>query len=178
MSETTTTARPYARAVFEFAKDKGDYAKWSEQVAFMAAASQDQTLRALLDNPRLTREARAELFIKACGEQIDENARNLVKLLAENDRFDVLIDVAALYEMYRAEAEGEIDAQIVSALEIDDKQKTAIAKALKARFGREVNITTRIDESLIGGAVIHAGDLVIDGSIRGRLDKLTGALNR
>lgn len=178
MSEITTAARPYARAVFELAKAKGQYEAWSEQVAFMAAVAHDPTMHALLDSPKLTREKRAELFIQVCGEHIDEQGQNLVKLMAENDRLTVLPEVAALYEFYRAEAEGTIKAEVIAAQAVSDAQQAAITKALKARLGREVTLEVKVDESLIGGAVIRAGDLVIDGSIRERLDKLAGTLSR
>lgn len=178
MSEITTAARPYARAVFELARDQGDYAKWGEQLALMAGIAADPAMRPVLEDPRLTDEQQAEIFIEVCGKALDAQGGNFIKMLAENDRLGVLTEIAALYEVYRAEAEGVVEAQIISAQEVDEAQKANIAKALKARLGREINIKTRVDESLIGGAIIQAGDLVIDGSIRGRLDKMAGALNR
>lgn len=177
MSELTTIARPYASAAFELARDQGDYDNWSQMLEFMAAVAHNGTMRTILDSPRLDAEQAAEMFISVCEEQIDEQGQNFIKLLAENRRLVLLPEITALYEFMRREAEGKVDAEVISAQEISKAQIQAIAKALKQRLGREVNITTRTDESLLGGAVIRAGDLVIDGSIRGRLNKLSTALS-
>jgi F-type H+-transporting ATPase subunit delta len=176
MSELSTLARPYASAAFEMAKEQGDYDRWSQMLSFMAAVAHDGELRRVLDSPRLSEEQAAEMFIAVCEDRIDDQGRNFIRLLAENRRLPLLPEITALFEFLRREAEGEIDAEVVSAQEISDEQKKAIAKALKERLGREVNLTTRTDEALLGGAVIRAGDLVIDGSIRGRLNRLSLAL--
>jgi F-type H+-transporting ATPase subunit delta len=176
MSELSTLARPYASAAFEMAKEQGDYDRWSQMLSFMAAVAHDGELRRVLDSPRLSEEQAAEMFIAVCEDRIDDQGRNFISLLAENRRLPLLPEITALFEFLRREAEGEIDAEVVSAQEISDEQKKAIAKALKERLGREVNLTTRTDEALLGGAVIRAGDLVIDGSIRGRLNRLSLAL--
>ncbi len=176
MSELSTLARPYASAAFELAKERGDYDRWSQMLSFMAAVAHDGELRRVLDSPRLSEEQAAEMFIAVCEDRIDDEGRNFISLLAENRRLPLLPEITALFEFLRREAEGEIDAEVVSAQGISDEQKKAIAKALKERLGREVNLTTRTDEALLGGAVIRAGDLVIDGSIRGRLNRLSLAL--
>ncbi len=176
MSELTTLARPYATAAFELASEQKQYDHWSDMLRFMAAVAHDGTMRAVLDSPRLSEEQTAELFIAVCEEKVDDQGRNFIRLLAENRRLTLLPEITALYEFMRREAEGRIDAEVVSAQEISKQQLAAIGNALKARFGREVNLTTRTDSDLLGGAIIRAGDLVIDGSIRGRLDKLTTAL--
>lgn len=177
MSELITLARPYANAAFELAREQKKYDHWSELLAFMAAVAHDGTMRAVLDSPRLSEEQAAELFISVCRERIDDLGQNFIRLLAENRRLSLLPEITALFELLRREAEGRIEAEVVSAKEISKAQVEAIAKALKTRFGREVNLTTRTDEDLLGGAIIHAGDLVIDGSIRGRLNKLSTALS-
>ncbi|HEX2237436.1 MAG TPA: F0F1 ATP synthase subunit delta [Gammaproteobacteria bacterium] len=177
MSELTTLARPYASAAFELAKEQQQFDHWSQMLAFMAAVAHDGTLRAVLDSPRLSEAQAAELFISICQERIDEQGRNFIKLLAENRRLTLLPEITALFEFMRREAEGKIDAEVVSAKEISQAQMEAITQALKARLGREVNVTARTDASLLGGAIIRAGDLVIDGSIRGRLNQLSTALS-
>jgi F-type H+-transporting ATPase subunit delta len=178
MSELTTLARPYASATLELAREQKQYDHWSKMLAFMAAVAHDGTMRAVLDSPRLSEEQAAELFISVCEERIDDQAQNFIKLLAENRRLTLLPEITALFEFMRREAEGKIDAEVVSAQEISKAQVEAIAKALKARLGREVTLTTRTDEGLLGGAVIRAGDLVIDGSMRGRLNRLSTVLSR
>ncbi len=176
MSELTTAARPYARAAFDIANTHSEQQKWTDMLAFMAAIAHDQTMIALLDSPGLSQSQAAEMFISVCEEQIDQRGKNFIKLLSENDRIKLLPEITALYEHYRAEAEGSIDAEVISASEVSESQLAKIAAALKARLGKEVRLTTKIDTSLIGGAIIRAGDMVIDGTVSGRLDKLSSAL--
>ncbi len=176
MSELSTLARPYANAVFELAQEQKDFDRWSEMLAFMAAVAHDGEMRRVLDSPRLSEEQAAELFLAVCEGRIDDDGRNFVRLLAENRRLQLLPEITAVYEFMRREAEGKIDAEVISAQELDEAKLVAIAKALETRLGREVRLTSRTDKGLLGGAVIRAGDLVIDGSIRGRLNNLSTAL--
>ena len=176
MSELTTAARPYARAAFDIANSRGEQQKWSDMLAYMSAVAHDTTMIAVLDSPRLSQNQSAEMFISVCEEQIDQRGKNFIKLLAENDRIKLLPEITALYEHYRAEAEGTIDAEVISAQEVSESQLSKIAASLKTRLGKEVRLTSTIDTSLIGGAIIRAGDLVIDGSVSGRLEKLSTTL--
>lgn len=176
MSELTTTARPYARAAFDIAEKNNEQQKWSEMFELMATVAYDPTMRAVLDSPRLSQQQSAELFIAVCEQYINERAKNFIKLLAKNDRITLLPEIAALFQHYRAEAEGTVDAEVIAASEVSEIQLEKIAASLKQRLGKEVRVSSRIDDSLIGGAIIRAGDLVIDGSIRGRVNKLSTAL--
>ncbi len=176
MSELTTAARPYARAAFDIATNHGEQQQWTDMLEFMAAVAYDPSMTALLDSPGLSQAQSAEMFISVCEEKIDQRAKNFIKLLAENDRIKLLPEIAALYEHYRADAEGSIDAEVISASETSEEQLTKIAVALKARIGKEVRLTSKIDPTLIGGAIIRAGDMVIDGSLSGRLKKLSTTL--
>jgi F-type H+-transporting ATPase subunit delta len=178
MSELITASRPYARAIFELAEANKDEEKWSQQLTFMAAVAADASMIEALDNPKLSKQQTAELFIKVCDPHLDKQGINLTKLLAENDRLVLLPEITTLYEKLRSEAEGSIDAEVISAFEVSDEQQKAIAKSLKKRLGRDVKLTTRIDTSLMGGAIIRAGDLVIDGSLQGRLTKIGTTLSR
>lgn len=176
MSELTTAARPYARAAYDVAKTSGEQEKWTQMLTFMVAVAYEPTMRALLDSPALSQQQATELFVSVCEQQIDEHGKNFIKLLIENDRITLLPEIVALYQHYRADAEGTIDAEVISASEMSESQLSMIAVALKKRLGKVVRLTLSIDETLIGGAIIRAGDMVIDGSIRGRLNKLTTAL--
>jgi F-type H+-transporting ATPase subunit delta len=169
-------ARPYARAVFELAKDNGEYQDWSDRLVLMAAVVSNSTMRTLLDNPRLTRADAGELVIRACGEGIGDGAVNLLRMLAENNRLFQLPMIAALYEQLRDEAEGTIEANVISAFPLSEAQKAAITSALKKRLGRDVQLNCSVNEDLVGGAVIRAGDLVIDGSAVEHLRQLSSAL--
>ncbi len=187
MSETTaqdiggpggdaSLARPYARAVFELAKAEGGFQYWDDKLTLMGAIAGDDTMKALLDNPRLTRRDAADLMIRACGDDIGEREANLLRMLAENGRLDQLPMIAALYRQFRDEAEGSLEAEVISAMPLNDGQKAAIIEALKKRLGRDVQLNCSVNEDLVGGAVIRAGDLVIDGSAVERLRQLSGAL--
>jgi F-type H+-transporting ATPase subunit delta len=176
MSELATVARPYAQASFALAKETGTLAKWSEMLGFAAAVSSDTAMRETIDNPNLTIEQRAEVFSAVCGDQLDDAGRNLVRLLAENGRLSVLPEIAGQFEKLRAEAEKTLEATVTSAQDLSEAQQQQIAEAIKTRFGREVKLQLETDPSLIGGAIIRAGDTVIDGSLRGRLESFTNAL--
>jgi len=178
MSELITVSRPYARAVFELATSNKDEEKWSEQLDFMAAVASDEVMIDELDNPRLSKQQAAELFVQVCDQHLNEQGINLTKLLAENGRLVLLPEIATLYEELRSEAEGSISAEVISAFEVTDEQLKGIAESLKKRLGCDVKLTTRIDESLMGGAIIRAGDLVIDGTLQGRLRKINSTLSR
>ena len=178
MAELTTVARPYAQAVFDRAQQTGRLADWSGMLQFAAAVAVDPAMRDAIEGARLTRTQLAQLFIEVAGDRLDDEGRNLVRLLAENRRMGLLVEIAAVYEVLRAEAESTVQAQMVSAFPLSDEQKERIAESLKQRLGRNVTLTAEVDESLIGGAIIHAGDLVIDGSVRGKLERLAGAMNR
>ena len=173
MSEQATAARPYARAAFEVAVAGGAQQQWTDMLAFMEVVAGDPVMRALLDSPVLSRQQAADLFISVCEGQVSEQGANFIRLLAENARMHLLGEIAALY---RADAEGTVDAEVISASAVNEAQLASISTALKRRLGKEIRLASRIDSSLIGGAVIRAGDLVIDGSVRGRLDKLSAAL--
>lgn len=176
MSDLTTAARPYARAVFELARDTSAFGEWSDRLQLLSAVILDPQMRAILDAPNLGAEQRSELILKVCGDQVGEPGANLVRLMAQNGRLKLMAEVTALYEVLRAEAEGTVDAQVVSAQPLTDEQQAAIAASLSKRLGREVSLTVEIDEELLGGAIIRANDLVIDGSVRGRLNKLARQL--
>jgi len=113
---------------------------------------------------------------RACGEDIGEAEKNLLAMLAENERLSQLPMIAALYNQSRDEAEGTVEAEVISALPLSEAQKTAITNALKARLGRDVQLDCSVNEDLVGGAVIRAGDLVIDGSAVEHLRQLSSAL--
>lgn len=158
------------------ARDSGNYEMWSDRLQFLSAAVQAPELASVLDTPNITHQQRSELLEKVAGEKLDDNGKNFVRLLSENNRIDLLPDVAGIFEGLRAEAEGEIEAKVTSAFELQPDQSEKIAKALSARLDRKVKIVSEIDKDLIGGVIIRAGDLVIDGSVKGRLAKMNSAV--
>ncbi len=176
MSELNTIARPYAQAAFDLAREADELAKWSEMLGFAAVVSADDVMRKAIDSPNLSVTDQADLFIQVCDEQLDDQGRNFVKLLAENRRLTLFPEIAALYEELRADAEGTLEATVISAKPMSDTQQQEMADALKARFNREVVLQVEVDESIVGGAIIRAGDTVIDGSVRGKLEQFAHAL--
>lgn len=177
MAENSNIARPYAQALFELAESAGDFGLWSEALRVMAMVAVDPNMNAVFINPRISRREIGKAVIEVCGEHIDSQGRNLIRLLAQNRRLDALPAIAEQYETLRAEAERSVRAELESALPISEQERQRISEALKKRLGRDVELVCKINEKLIGGAVIRAGDLVIDGSARARLEKLAAAIS-
>ena len=173
MSQALTLARPYARAAFAIAQDGGAFAAWSDALGFAARVAADPQAAALLGHPALTREQAVELL---AADGASGGFRDYLALLADNRRLALLPEISGLYEELRAEAERVVKAKVTSASAMPGGELDAIKAALKQRFGREVEVEATVDESLIGGAVIAAGDVVIDGSLRGKLARLQTAL--
>ena len=172
MSELTTAARPYAKAVYEIARDAQSYDTWSDRLQFLAAAVADPAFAQLLDKPKMTHAARADILGQVASDYLDEQGSNFVNLLAENNRLELLPAIQALFEEYRSDAEGSVEASVVSATELSDEQTQKIADSLSKRLNRTVRVNSTVDPELIAGAIIRAGDLVIDGSVRGKLQGL------
>ncbi len=176
MADKSTIARPYAKAAFEEARDRGRLGPWSEALRTAAAVVGDSRVAALLGNPRVTPEELASLLIEIAGERLDEEGRNFVRTLADNRRLGLLPEISALFDELKGEAEGIIEVTVTSAAPLDGSQQAQLAAALQRRLGRSVRLTWGTDSALIGGAVLRAGDLVIDGSLRGRLERIAYAL--
>jgi len=176
MAEKITIARPYAQAVFTLAQERGALKEWSEMLQLAAAVAVDPDMAALIASPRVSGGVQAKLFTDICGEKLNASGQNMIKVLVENDRLALLPEIAALYEIERAVAEGTVEAEVVSATELSEAQKLSIADSLKGRLGREVTLSCTTDAALLGGAIIRAGDVVIDGSVVGKLEKLATSL--
>lgn len=176
MAEKRTIARPYAQAVFQLAEKQQRLAEWSETLQLLAAIAADPAMQTLVNNPRVSASQLAEVFHAVGGEKQDAAAKSLINILVENGRISLLAEIASLYESYRAEAEKVVQAEVIAAYPVSDEQQAALAAALRARLGRDVSISCRTDDSLIGGAIIRAGDMVIDGSLTGQLNRLSQTL--
>ncbi len=177
MAELSTLARPYAKAAFEYAREQGVLAQWSAELATAAAVALDPAIASVLGNPSLTAEQKAATVIEVCGDALQEQARNFVKVLAGNKRLPLLGEIYTLFEYYKAQQEKRVDVEVVSAFELGAATQQTLAEVLAKKLEREVTVDTRLDPGLIGGVLIRAGDLVIDGSVRGRLNKMAAAMN-
>jgi len=173
MAEISTIARPYAEAIFELAQEQSKLQAWSDMLQSMAQVAGDEDMQSVIGNTSVTKEQLVELFLSICGKNLTKEGENLVKLLIENRRLNVLPEIAQQFETLKAEAEKTIEAEVIAAFEVTAEQQKLLQQQLKKRLGREVSLTCSVDESLLGGAVIKAGDTVIDGSTLGQLRKLS-----
>jgi F-type H+-transporting ATPase subunit delta len=173
MSQSITLARPYARAAFGAAQDEQQLPAWSQALGFAAQVAGGPQVSALLPNPQLSRE---QALVLLSPDGAGETFARFLGVLADARRLPLLPEIAALFEQLRAEAERIVLATVTSASELPDGELDVIKAALAKRFGREVQVTTAVDASLIGGAIIDAGDVVIDGSLKGKLARLQTAL--
>jgi len=183
MADNNTIARPYAQAVFELAGEAGELAAWSASLEIAGQLLADTELVKFLGVPQLNNEQRLDFLVglfKSANATVlaggNRQGTNFLKLLLENKRAAVLPEIAMHFEQLKADVENSVDAMLTSAATLNKGQRDEIATALKKRLGRDVNVTTQVDEHLIGGAVIRAGDVVIDGSLRARLEGLANAL--
>jgi len=181
MAENSVIARPYADAVFQLAHAAGQLTGWSDALHAAAIAVDDADLRRLIDSPKVDGDQIARIIADVARQAIDstvdaDRLDNLLRLLAENGRLLMLGDIAALFDKLKADVENSIDVVLTAAAPVDAAQQAKISDALKQRFGREIKLHFKLDENLIGGARLQAGDLVIDGSIRTGLAKLASAL--
>jgi len=177
MSELTTAARPYARAVFEMADKSGKLGEWSEILGFMGDIASDEQVVELLASPKMAKQAGADAFVKLTDGKLNEEAKNLVSMLAENNRLSLLPEMSALYEVLKDEAEGSVEAIVTAAKKLTQTEEQSIADALGKRLGKKVKLKVSVDDALLGGAIVQAGDLVIDGSLKGRLAKMTSVVS-
>lgn len=176
MAENVTVARPYAQAVFSLAKDANSLQQWSQSLELLRTVMADSAMTAALDSPTMESERQVELVASVCGDKIDAAQKRFLEVLAENGRLTLIGDIADLFEVEKAKAEGYLEAQVISAESLTSDQEETIKTALKARLGREVTLNCSVDASLIGGAIVRAGDLVIDGSAVGKLNRLSAEL--
>lgn len=176
MAEVSTVARPYALAAFKQAKEEKKLGEWSEMIEALALIVSDPLMKGLIVNPRVKRDQLADLIIEVAGKALSDTGRNFVRVLLEKNRLKYLPEVRRIFEEERAESEGRSKVEVTSAFELNDDQKKKITSAMSKRLGTEVDLAVKVDDALIGGVVIRAGDLVIDASLRGRMSRLANTL--
>ena len=176
MAERATVARPYARAAFAYARDNGKLDAWSRWLGTARAVVESAEYQALQSSPGIRTQQLVELIAGVCGDALDANGRALLDLLAENDRVDFLPEIAEHYEELKSQGENVADVEIVSAVPLSDAQRERLSSALRTRLRRDVRLHCSVDPKLIGGAVVRSGDLLIDGSLAAKLERLGTAL--
>lgn len=172
MADKTTVARPYAKAAFEQASADKRLAEWSDALQAGAAVVTDERVEKLLGNPQVVPSQLAGLVFDVAGSKLDGNGRNFFAMLAENRRLGYLPEIAALFDELKDKAEGVADVTVTSAAPLDATQQKTLSSALERKLKRSVRLHCETDPKLIGGAVVRAGDLVIDGSVLARLQRI------
>lgn len=175
MAESLTIARPYAEAAFKLARELDQLPAWSDALSRLATVAGTDVARELVSNPGVSDDRLAILLADVAGE-LSAEQRNFVQVLATNERFPVMGEIASQFEILRHAHEGVLDAHVGSAYPLTDEQLGEIVATLEARFGRKVQATVKVEPALIGGVSIRIGDEVMDASVRGKLAKLAGAL--
>lgn len=179
--DITTIARPYAAALYARAQETGQVADWSEALALLAAIGSDPAMALQISNPNVPRDALCDIILAVAkaqtGGAFGAEPANLVRLLAQNHRLNLLPELTTLFEALRTAQQGLRNARVRSAYPLTESEQQALVAALGARLGGAIDLTVEQDPALIGGVEIRVGDLVIDGSIRGKLEKLATELD-
>ncbi|GAA3598876.1 MAG: F0F1 ATP synthase subunit delta [Gibbsiella quercinecans] len=175
MSEFVTVARPYAKAAFDFAVEHKSIDRWQEMLAFAAEVTRNEQIAELLSGA-MAPETLSKTFVSICGDALDEYGQNFIQVMAENGRLLVLPAVLQEFVELRAAMESTVEVEVLSASALSDEQQAKIAAAMEKRLSRKVKLNCKIDKSVLAGVIIRAGDMVIDGSVRGRLERLADVL--
>lgn len=176
MADTATIARPYARAAFDYARGGNALAAWGDVLKAASAALGDERVAALVGNPHVRSADLVTFLLDLIGASTDAHVRNFVHLLADNGRLELLPQIAEQYESLRADVENTVDVVVTSAMPLTAEQSANLTAALAKRLKRTVRLQQEIDPKLIGGAIVRAGDFVVDGSLRGRVERLGTAV--
>jgi F-type H+-transporting ATPase subunit delta len=177
MAELSTLARPYAKAAFEFARDNDALAQWSETLGLAAQVTDEPKVAELLSSPSLTSSQMAATFGGLLGDELTANAANFIGALAKNKRLLLLPQISEQFQALKAQQEQTVNVEVTSAFELSEAEAAQLAQALSTKLSREVNLSSTVDASLLGGVVVRAGDTVIDGSVRSKLAQLADAMN-
>jgi F-type H+-transporting ATPase subunit delta len=176
MTELATLARPYAVAVYKRARETDSTGKWSQALGFLAEVMQDPRMVQAAANPKTKRDQFTQAFLDLCQGRLDAEVENFVKLLIDNRRLSLIKSISEQFERYRAEEEGYIEVDLCSAYPLDDEERDQLSQVLQRTLGKQPHLNVRIDESLIGGVLIRAGDRVIDASVSGQIQRLAKTL--
>ncbi|OGI37389.1 MAG: ATP synthase F1 subunit delta [Candidatus Muproteobacteria bacterium RBG_16_64_10] len=177
MAEAKTIARPYAEAAFALAREQKSLAAWSDMLALVAAVAGDGQVLRLATDPRVSHDQLLSLFLAVCGDRLNREGQNLARTLVENRRLAVLPEIVEVFEELKNVAEAHIEATVQSAFPMSPEQVRALEQGLARKLARTVTVKVMVDPALIGGTLVRAGDLVIDASVRGRLEQLAATLN-
>jgi F-type H+-transporting ATPase subunit delta len=176
MAEISTIARPYAVAAYKLGREQKALGKWSEMLGFAAAVANDAQIKAYIQDPKVVSSDLQTTFLKVCGDQLNENGQNLVKVLVEYGRLSILPEISSAFEALKAQDEGTLEAEIIAAAKPSAAEVKDLVKRLEAKFGKKIEASVSVDPELIGGIKIIVGDTVIDASVKGQLQNLAYTL--
>jgi F-type H+-transporting ATPase subunit delta len=176
MAEYTTLARPYAVAAYKRAKETGSVERWAEQLGFLKEVMGDESIQRAAANPKATREAFTAAFLDLCQGRLDAEGESFVRLLIRNHRLGLVKYIADLYSQYQAEDEGYVDVRVTTAFPLSDEEWARLESTLQRTLKKQPRLNVFIDNNLIGGVYIRAGDRVIDASVRGQIERLAKRL--
>jgi F-type H+-transporting ATPase subunit delta len=176
MAEISTIARPYAVAAYKLGSEQKALGKWSEMLGFAAAVANDAQIKAYIQDPKVVSSELQATFLKVCGDNLNENGQNLIKVLVEYGRLSILPEIYSAFEALKAQDEGTLDAEIIAAAKISAADTKDLVKRLEAKFGKKIEATVSVDPEIIGGFKIIVGDTVIDASVKGQLQNLAYSL--
>ena len=176
MAEISTIARPYAVAAYKLGREQKALGKWSEMLGFAAAVANDAQIKAYIQDPKVVSSELLATFLKVCGDNLNENGQNLIKVLVEYGRLSILPEIYSAFEALKAQDEGTLDAEIIAAAKISAADTKDLVKRLEAKFGKKIEASVSVDPEIIGGIKIIVGDTVIDASVKGQLQNLAYSL--
>lgn len=176
MAEFNTIARPYAQGAFEYARDNNQLDHWSQMLAALSQVVTQPQVKKVLENPSYSHEILADVVMDVAKDNIDEAGRNFVKLIASNNRLAIIPAAANLFQGLKAKSEQTIDVQVTSTSDLDQAQCDRLTQSLHKRFNKNIKLSCQTDSSLLGGLYICAGDIVIDGTIKGQLQRMKESL--
>ncbi|SES80037.1 ATP synthase F1 subcomplex delta subunit [Nitrosomonas marina] len=176
MAEAVTVARPYAEAVYKLAVAKNKLSDWSNMLRDAADISQQEQIKGLIGNPVVSAKQLGELLLEIGKSRFNQEGRNFLLMLAENNRIGILPQISQLYEHLKSQHEGMLEATIISAFEMDSGQLKKLVASLERKFDRKIDAKVQVNPELVGGVIVEVGDEIFDASIRGKLQAMASAL--
>lgn len=177
MAELSTIARPYAVAAYNLAKEHKDLGRWSDMLSLMRGVVEDAAMQTVINDPKVQKSDLESVFLDICGKHLSEHGQNLVKVLVEYGRLGLLPAISAAFEALKAKDEGLLQAEIISAVALEEKESKEIIQKLESRFEKKIEVENRVDPELLGGMKIVVGDTVIDTSVQSQLQNLAYTLS-
>lgn len=177
MATVSGIARPYALAAFDYAHQHEQLSAWKAFLENAAQIASHADVKKLFTNPQCSSEKIGEFFIDLLRPSLDTERKNFLQLLTQHHRLAFLPDIAEAFNAYYAVLEKTSKVRVITAVEMQKDFTDKLAATLSKHIKKEVTLNCEVDAEIIGGAIIHIGDRVIDGSLRGKLSRLHKSLS-